>query len=136
MALGKQEMKVLVVDDFVTMRRITKTLMKQLGYTNMVEAEDGKQALDMLQKDSSIEFVISDWNMPNMTGLELLQAVRADEKLKKLPFLMVTAEAEQENIMAAVKSGVSNYVIKPFTALTLQDKLAKVFATHAVKSAS
>jgi two-component system chemotaxis response regulator CheY len=136
MALGKPEMKVLVVDDFVTMRRITKTLMKQLGYTNMVEAEDGKQALDMLQKDSSIEFVISDWNMPNMTGLELLQAVRADEKLKKLPFLMVTAEAEQENIMAAVKSGVSNYVIKPFTALTLQDKLAKVFATHAVKSAS
>jgi two-component system chemotaxis response regulator CheY len=136
MALGKPEMKVLVVDDFVTMRRITKTLMKQLGYTNMVEAEDGKQALDMLRKDSSIEFVISDWNMPNMTGLELLQAVRADEKLKKLPFLMVTAEAEQENIMAAVKSGVSNYVIKPFTALTLQDKLAKVFATHAVKSAS
>ena len=136
MALGKPEMKVLVVDDFVTMRRITKTLMKQLGYTNMVEAEDGKQALDMLQKDSSIEFVISDWNMPNMTGLELLQAVRADEKFKKLPFLMVTAEAEQENIMAAVKSGVSNYVIKPFTALTLQDKLAKVFATHAVKSAS
>jgi len=136
MALGKPEMKVLVVDDFVTMRRITKTLMKQLGYTNMVEAEDGKQALDMLQKDSSIEFVISDWNMPNMTGLELLQAVRADEKLKKLPFLMVTAEAEQENIMAAVKSGVSNYVIKPFTALTLQDKLAKIFATHAVKSAS
>ena len=136
MALGKPEMKVLVVDDFVTMRRITKTLMKQLGYTNMVEAEDGKQALDMLQKDSSIEFVISDWNMPNMTGLELLQAVRADEKLKKLPFLMVTAEAEQENIMAAVKSGVSNYVIKPFTALTLQDKLAKVFANHAVKSAS
>lgn len=136
MALGNPDMKVLVVDDFVTMRRITKTLMKQLGYTNMVEAEDGKQALDMLQKDSSIEFVISDWNMPNMTGLELLQAVRADEKLKKLPFLMVTAEAEQENIMAAVKSGVSNYVIKPFTALTLQDKLAKVFATHAVKKAS
>ncbi len=136
MALGNSEMKVIIVDDFVTMRRITKTLMKQLGYTNMVEAEDGKQALDMLQKDSSIEFVISDWNMPNMTGLELLQAVRADEKLKKLPFLMVTAEAEQENIMAAVKSGVSNYVIKPFTALTLQDKLAKVFVTHAVKKVS
>lgn len=135
MALGSPDMKILVVDDFVTMRRITKTLMKQLGYTNMIEAEDGKQALDILQKDSAIEFVISDWNMPNMTGLELLQAVRADDKLKKLPFLMVTAEAEQENIMAAVKSGVSNYVIKPFTALTLQDKLAKVFATHAVKKA-
>ena len=135
MALGSPDMKILVVDDFVTMRRITKTLMKQLGYSNMIEAEDGKQALDILQKDSAIEFVISDWNMPNMTGLELLQAVRADEKLKKLPFLMVTAEAEQENIMAAVKSGVSNYVIKPFTALTLQDKLAKVFATHGVKKA-
>ena len=133
MALGSPDMKILVVDDFITMRRITKTLMKQLGYTNMIEAEDGKQALDMLQKDSAIEFVISDWNMPNMTGLELLQAVRADEKLKKMPFLMVTAEAEQENIMAAVKSGVSNYVIKPFTALTLQDKLLKVYATHGVK---
>ena len=136
MALGKQEMKVLVVDDFVTMRRITKTLMKQLGYTNMVEAEDGKQALDMLQKDSSIEFVISDWNMPNMTGLELLQAVRADEKLKKLPFLMVTAEAEQENIMAAVKSGVSNYVIKPFTALTLQEFLPKAMRNCLAKGRS
>ncbi len=135
MALGSPDMKILVVDDFITMRRITKTLMKQLGYTNMIEAEDGKQALDMLQKDSAIEFVISDWNMPNMTGLELLQAVRADEKLKKMPFLMVTAEAEQENIMAAVKSGVSNYVIKPFTALTLQDKLLKVYATHGVKKA-
>ena len=135
MALGNPEMKVLVVDDFVTMRRITKTLMKQLGYTNMIEAEDGKQALEILQRDSAIEFVISDWNMPNMTGLELLQAVRADDKLKKLPFLMVTAEAEQENIMAAVKSGISNYVIKPFTAATLQDKLGKIFATYGVKKA-
>jgi len=135
MALGDPNMKVLVVDDFPTMRRITKTLMKQLGYSNMIEAEDGKQALQMLQKDSSIEFIVSDWNMPNMTGLELLQAVRQDEKLKKLPFLMVTAEAEQDNIMAAVKSGVSNYIVKPFTAQTLQEKLVKIFATYGIKKA-
>ncbi len=135
MALGDPNMKVLVVDDFPTMRRITKTLMKQLGYSNMIEAEDGKQALEMLQKDSSIEFIVSDWNMPNMTGLELLQAVRKDEKLKKLPFLMVTAEAEQDNIMAAVKSGVSNYIVKPFTAQTLQEKLIKIFATYGIKKA-
>ncbi|NDE14184.1 response regulator [bacterium] len=135
MALGDPNMKVLVVDDFPTMRRITKTLMKQLGYSNMIEAEDGKQALEMLQKDSSIEFIVSDWNMPNMTGLELLQAVRQDEKLKKLPFLMVTAEAEQDNIMAAVKSGVSNYIVKPFTAQTLQEKLIKIFATYGIKKA-
>jgi two-component system chemotaxis response regulator CheY len=135
MALGNPNMKVLVVDDFPTMRRITKTLMKQLGYSNMIEAEDGKQALEMLQKDATIEFIVSDWNMPNMTGLELLQAVRADEKLKKLPFLMVTAEAEQDNIMAAVKSGVSNYIVKPFTAQTLQEKLIKIFATYGIKKA-
>lgn len=135
MALGNPNMKVLVVDDFPTMRRITKTLMKQLGYSNMIEAEDGKQALEMLQKDTTIEFIVSDWNMPNMTGLELLQAVRADEKLKKLPFLMVTAEAEQDNIMAAVKSGVSNYIVKPFTAQTLQEKLIKIFATYGIKKA-
>ena len=135
MALGNPNMKILVVDDFPTMRRITKTLMKQLGYSNMIEAEDGKQALEMLQKDATIEFIVSDWNMPNMTGLELLQAVRADEKLKKLPFLLVTAEAEQDNIMAAVKSGVSNYIVKPFTAQTLQEKLIKIFATYGIKKA-
>jgi two-component system chemotaxis response regulator CheY len=135
MALGNPNMKILVVDDFPTMRRITKTLMKQLGYANMIEAEDGKQALEMLQKDATIEFIVSDWNMPNMTGLELLQAVRADEKLKKLPFLMVTAEAEQDNIMAAVKSGVSNYIVKPFTAQTLQEKLMKIFAAYGIKKA-
>ena len=135
MALGTPDMKILVVDDFPTMRRITKTLLKQLGYANIIEAEDGKQALDMLNSDASIEFIVSDWNMPNMTGLELLVAVRASEKLRKMPFLMVTAEAEQENIMAAVKAGVSNYIVKPFTAQVLQDKLAKVFVTHGVKKA-
>lgn len=135
MALGNHDMKFLIVDDFPTMRRITKTLLKQLGYGNMIEAEDGKQALDLLKQDASIEFIVSDWNMPNMTGLELLQAVRAEEKLKRLPFLMVTAEAEQDNIMAAVKSGVSNYIVKPFTAQTLQEKLIKIFAAHGVKKA-
>ncbi len=135
MALGSPDMKILVVDDFPTMRRITRTLLRQLGYSNMLEAEDGKQALEILNRDASIEFVISDWNMPNMTGLELLQAVRASDKLKKMPFLMVTAEAEQENIMAAVKSGVSNYIVKPFTAQVLQDKLSKVYAMYGVKKA-
>lgn len=136
MAIGNPDMKVLIVDDFPTMRRITKTLMRQIGYSNMIEAEDGKQALEILQRDQSIEFIISDWNMPNMTGLELLHAVRADERLKKLPFLMVTAEAEQENILAAVKAGVSNYVVKPFTAQVLREKLEKIFAMHGVKKAS
>ncbi|MEY4632371.1 MAG: hypothetical protein RIQ81_2491 [Pseudomonadota bacterium] len=133
MALGAPEMKILIVDDFPTMRRITRTLLKQLGYSNCVEAEDGKQGLEMLNREGSIEFVVSDWNMPNMTGLELLGAVRASEKLKKMPFLMVTAEAEQENIMAAVKAGVSNYIVKPFTAQILQDKLNKIFAAYGVK---
>lgn len=129
MALGRPDMKILVVDDFPTMRRIVKTLMRQNGYTNFVEAEDGAQALKMLGEQPDIEFIISDWNMPNMTGLEFLKAVRADAKYKHLPFLMVTAEAEKENIIEAVKSGVSNYVVKPFTGATLQEKLSKVFAT-------
>jgi two-component system chemotaxis response regulator CheY len=135
MAFGSPDMKILVVDDFPTMRRITRTLLKQLGFANVIEAEDGKQALEMLGRDASIDFIVSDWNMPNMTGLELLHAVRADEKLKKKPFLMVTAEAEQENIMAAVKAGVSNYIVKPFTAQVLQDKLNKIFAANGVKKA-
>jgi two-component system chemotaxis response regulator CheY len=133
MAFGSPDMKILVVDDFPAMRRITRTLLRQLGYNNVVEAEDGKQAIDILAKDSFIDFIVSDWNMPNMTGLELLQAVRADEKLKKKPFLMVTAEAEQENIMAAVKAGVSNYIVKPFTVQVLQDKLNKIFAANGIK---
>ncbi len=128
MALGRPDMKILVVDDFPTMRRIVKTLMRQNGYTNFVEAEDGQQGFKMLETMPDIEFIVSDWNMPNMTGLEFLKAVRADARFKHLPFLMVTAEAEKENIIEAVKSGVSNYIVKPFTGATLQEKLAKVFA--------
>jgi two-component system chemotaxis response regulator CheY len=129
MALGRPDMKILVVDDFPTMRRIVKTLMRQNGYTNFVEAEDGQQGFKLLETMPDIEFIVSDWNMPNMTGLEFLKAVRADPRFKHLPFLMVTAEAEKENIIEAVKSGVSNYIVKPFTGATLQEKLAKVFAS-------
>lgn len=129
MALGQPNMKILVVDDFPTMRRIVKTLMRQNGYTNFVEAEDGAQGLKMLAEQPDIEFIVSDWNMPNMTGLEFLKAVRADPKYKHLPFLMVTAEAEKENIIEAVKNGVSNYIVKPFTGATLQEKIAKIYAT-------
>lgn len=129
MALGQPNMKILVVDDFPTMRRIVKTLMRQNGYNNFVEAEDGAQGLKMLGEQPDIEFIVSDWNMPNMTGLEFLKAVRSDPKLKHLPFLMVTAEAEKENIIEAVKNGVSNYIVKPFTGATLQEKIAKIYAT-------
>ncbi len=129
MSIMKPDLKILVVDDFPTMRRIVKTLMKQNGYTNFTEAEDGEQALRMLHAEKDYEMVVSDWNMPNMTGLELLKAVRADEKLKHLPFLMVTAEAEKENIIEAVKAGVSNYIVKPFTGQALKDKLDKIEAS-------
>ena len=128
MALGRPDMKILVVDDFPTMRRIVKTLMRQNGYTNFVEAEDGQLGFKMIESMPDIEFVISDWNMPNMTGLEFLKAVRADARFKHLPFLMVTAEAEKENIIEAVKSGVSNYIVKPFTGATLAEKIAKVYS--------
>ncbi|RYZ55371.1 MAG: response regulator [Proteobacteria bacterium] len=126
MSILKPDLKILIVDDFPTMRRIVKTLMKQNGYTNFTEAEDGEQALRMLNAEMDYEMVVSDWNMPNMTGLELLKAVRADAKLKHLPFLMVTAEAEKENIIEAVKAGVSNYIVKPFTGQALKDKLDKI----------
>jgi two-component system chemotaxis response regulator CheY len=132
MALGRPDMKILVVDDFPTMRRIVKTLMRQQGFTNFVEAEDGQQGFKMLETMPDIEFIVSDWNMPNMTGLEFLKAVRADPRFKHLPFLMVTAEAEKENIIEAVKSGVSNYIVKPFTGDTLREKLSKVFNTKKV----
>lgn len=129
MSIMKPDLKILVVDDFPTMRRIVKTLMKQNGYSNFTEAEDGEQALRMLHAEKDYEMVVSDWNMPNMTGLELLKAVRADDKLKHLPFLMVTAEAEKENIIEAVKAGVSNYIVKPFTGQALKDKLDKIEAS-------
>ncbi|HPS93248.1 MAG TPA: chemotaxis response regulator CheY [Deltaproteobacteria bacterium] len=125
MALDKN-MKILVVDDFSTMRRIVKNILRQLGFVNIIEADDGSTALEILQREK-MEFVVSDWNMPKMTGLELLKAIRADDALKHIPFLMVTAEAQQENIIEAVKSGVSNYIVKPFTAETLSQKINQIF---------
>ena len=121
-----KKMPILVVDDFSTMRRIVKTCLRQLGFDNVTEAVDGQQALDTLRAQP-FQFIVSDWNMPNMMGIDLLKAVRADEKLKGIPFLMVTAEAQKENIIEAAKAGVSNYVIKPFTADVLQQKMEAIF---------
>lgn len=118
---------ILVVDDFATMRRIVKSCLKQLGFENITEAEDGKIALDKLQL-SEFKLVISDWNMPNMMGIDLLRHVRADERFKKLPFLMITAEAQKENVIEAAKAGVSNYIIKPFTPDQLESKLDAIFS--------
>lgn len=120
------KMKFLVVDDFSTMRRIVRNLLKELGYTNVDEAEDGEQALSKLRSDK-YDFVVSDWNMPNMDGLTMLKHIRADEALSKLPVLMVTAEAKRENIIEAAQAGASGYVVKPFTAATLDEKLSKIF---------
>ncbi len=118
--------KFLVVDDFSTMRRIVRNLLKELGYNNVDEAEDGVAALGKL-KGGDFEFVVSDWNMPNMDGLTMLQNIRADAELKHLPVLMVTAEAKKENIIAAAQAGENGYVVKPFTAATLDEKLSKIF---------
>ncbi len=118
--------KFLVVDDFSTMRRIVRNLLKELGYSNVDEAEDGAMALSKL-KNENFDFVISDWNMPNMDGLEMLKQIRADAAIAKLPVLMVTAEAKKENIIAAAQAGASGYVVKPFTAATLDEKLSKIF---------
>ena len=118
--------KFLVVDDFSTMRRIVRNLLKELGYTNVDEAEDGSMALSKLRSEQ-FDFVISDWNMPVMDGLTMLQQIRADPALSKLPVLMVTAEAKKENIIAAAQAGANGYVVKPFTAATLDEKLAKIF---------
>jgi two-component system chemotaxis response regulator CheY len=119
-------MKIMVVDDMSTMRRIVRNVLKQLGFTNVEEAENGKEALEKL-KGEPYGFVVSDWNMPVMTGIDMLRAIRADEALKQIPVLMVTAEAQKENIIEAVQAGVSNYIVKPFTAEALQDKMAKIF---------
>lgn len=118
--------KFLVVDDFSTMRRIVRNLLKELGYTNVHEAEDGVAALAKLSNDT-YDFVISDWNMPNMDGLDLLKNIRATEATSKLPVLMVTAEAKKENIISAAQAGASGYVVKPFTSATLDEKLSKIF---------
>ncbi|WP_206444726.1 chemotaxis response regulator CheY [Methylicorpusculum oleiharenae] len=119
-------MKILVVDDFSTMRRIVKNLLRDLGFTNTLEADDGKTALPKL-KSGAIDFLITDWNMPGMTGLDLLKAVRADPELAKMPVLMVTAEAKREQIIMAAQAGVNGYIIKPFTAATLKEKIEKIF---------
>lgn len=124
--MGIENTKFLVVDDFSTMRRIVRNLLKELGFANVQEAEDGVDALNRLRSEP-FDFVVSDWNMPNMTGLELLKQIRADAKLKHLPVLMVTAEAKKENIIEAAQAGASGYVVKPFTAATLDEKLKKVF---------
>jgi two-component system chemotaxis response regulator CheY len=127
-------MKILIVDDFPTMRRIIKNLLKDLGYENVDEAEDGVMGLEKL-RNGSFEFVVSDWNMPNMDGLTMLQTIRADPELKKLPVLMVTAEAKKENIVAAAQAGANGYVVKPFTAATLEEKITKIFEKLAKEAA-
>ena len=122
-----KDLKFLVVDDFSTMRRIIKNLLHDLGYSNVTEADDGKTALPMLQA-GEFDFLITDWNMPGMPGLDLLKAVRADAKLARMPVLMLTAEAKREQIVEAAQAGVNGYVIKPFTAETLKEKLDKILS--------
>jgi len=121
-----KNMKILVVDDFSTMRRIIKNLLRDLGFTNADEADDGNTALPMLQT-GKYDFLVTDWNMPGMTGIDLLRAVRADDSLKGLPVLMVTAEAKRDQIVAAAQAGVNGYVVKPFTAAVLKEKIDKIF---------
>ncbi len=124
-ALDKN-MKILIVDDFSTMRRIIKNLLRDLGFTNTSEADDGQTALPMLQS-GGFDFLVTDWNMPGMTGIDLLKAVRADPKLNSLPVLMVTAEAKRDQIIEAAQAGVNGYVVKPFTAAVLKEKIEKIF---------
>ncbi len=121
-----KNMRILVVDDFSTMRRIVRNLLTDLGYSNITEADDGKTAWPLLQA-GSFDFVVTDWNMPGMTGFELLQTIRADARIGKTPVLMVTAEAQRDQIIAAAQAGVNGYIIKPFTAQTLKEKIDKIF---------
>lgn len=121
-----KDMKVLIVDDFSTMRRIIKNLLRELGFTNSIEADDGATALPIL-KSGGVDFLITDWNMPNMPGIELLRQVRSDEALKHIPVMMVTAEASREQIVQAAGAGVNGYIVKPFTAQVLQEKIEQIF---------
>lgn len=125
------KMKTLVIDDMNTMRKIIKKMLKEIGFINIEEANDGKPAWQMIQEaheaGTPYQFIVSDWNMPGLSGLDLLKQIRADERFKKLPFLMITAEAEQSNVVIAVKAGVSNFIVKPFNKATLQAKIDKVF---------
>ncbi|MET4895191.1 chemotaxis response regulator CheY [Morganella morganii] len=124
--MAAKDLNFLVVDDFSTMRRIVRNLLKELGYNKIEEAEDGVDALEKIRA-GQIDFVVADWNMPNMDGLELLKTIRTDDALKHIPVMMVTAEAKKENIIAAAQAGASGYVVKPFTAAILEEKLNKVF---------
>ncbi|MBL7180444.1 MAG: chemotaxis response regulator CheY [Pseudomonadota bacterium] len=119
-------MKILVVDDFATMRRILRNILKQIGFKNINEADDGKTALKELKKEK-YDLVLCDWNMPEMPGIDLLNTIRSDDQLKHIPFVMVTAEAQKENILTAVKAGINSYIVKPFTPETVSAKLKKVF---------
>lgn len=119
-------MKILIVDDFATMRRIIKNLLRDLGFSNTFEADDGTTALPMLNS-GHYDFVITDWNMPGMTGFDLLKHIRADGKLKEMPVLMVTAESKRDQIVAAAQAGVNGYIVKPFTAAVLKEKIEKIF---------
>ncbi|PSU29683.1 chemotaxis protein CheY [Photobacterium aquimaris] len=119
-------MKILIVDDFSTMRRIVKNLLRDLGFNNTVEADDGVTALPLLKR-GDFDFVVTDWNMPGMQGIDLLRHIRSDEQLKHLPVLMITAEAKREQIIEAAQAGVNGYIVKPFNAATLKEKLAKIF---------
>jgi len=132
--MSDPKMKFLVVDDFSTMRRIVRNLLKELGFTNVDEAEDGQIALQKLNS-LPFDFVVTDWNMPNKDGLTLLQNIRATPSLKHLPVLMITAEAKKENIIAAAQAGASGYIVKPFTAATLSEKLEKIFEKMGQKAA-
>ncbi len=121
-----REMKILIVDDFSTMRRIVKNLLKELGFHDFQEADDGVTAWPMLQ-EGHYDFIVSDWNMPGMTGIELLRRVRADQRLKETPFLLITAEAKRNQMLEAAESGVDGYIVKPFTANALNDKIYQIF---------
>ena len=124
--MAYKDMTALVVDDFATMRRIVRNILRDLEFKNILEAEDGTAALEVL-KTNKVDLIVSDWNMPKMTGIELLRKVRASEEFADIPFLMVTAEAQQENIIEAVQAKVSNYIVKPFTAETMKQKIDKIF---------
>ncbi len=123
--MAYKDLTVLIVDDFLTMRRIVRKILRDLDFENIIEADDGSSAVEVL-KTTKVDLIVSDWNMPKMTGLDLLKHVRSNEATKDLPFLMVTAEAQKENIVEAVKARVSNYIVKPFTAATLEEKLVKI----------
>ena len=120
------DMKILIVDDFATMRRIVRNVLKQIGFTNMIEADNGKAALKVLKKEN-IDLILCDWNMPEMPGIDLLKTLRSENELKSIPFVMVTAEAQKDNIIEAVKAGVNSYIVKPFTAETVSEKLNIIF---------